>query len=187
MEHEYDIQRYLNADRVIRCLEKRKRLITKEIYNQTLTTHLSYDGLTVHVEAPRIENIVSDNVVACELIDERIKRLKDKQKYFIRFVDTLPRNERESLLNGNAIMEIECLVHNFDKPESIEFVRDTAIERRNLIDAQRIDIILKSEELIMNIRSKAKNNQLKGTSDPTGTKVNTNKEIAGVGSMTRFF
>ncbi len=94
-----------------------------------------------------------------------------------------------------GIMEIECLVHNFDKSESIEFVRDTAIERRNLSKAQRVDIVLRSEILIDSLMERAKNNSLnnlkqnkpKGPVEPVGNYGRTNNhlaEIAGVGSMT---
>ena len=91
-----------------------------------------------------------------------------------------------------GIKEIECLVHNFNKSESIEFVRDTAIERRNLSKAQRVDIVLRSEDLVSSLVKQAKVNQGKRndlTSRPDGPKVNlqTNEnlaEIAGVGPMT---
>lgn len=79
-----------------------------------------------------------------------------------------------------GITKIETLVHDFNKAQSIEFVRDTAIERRNLTKAQRIDIVLKSVELIKALEEKAKRNQLKGTSSPAGEKVNTNKKIANL-------
>lgn len=45
------------------------------------------------------------------------------------------------------------------KTESIEIVRDTAIERRNLSKAQRVDIVLRSDDLIGKIRNQAKENQ----------------------------
>ena len=54
------------------------------------------------------------------------------------------------------IQEIQALVHSFDEDEAIEFVRDTAIERRNITKEQRIDIILRSEELINELEEKAK-------------------------------
>lgn len=128
--NEYDLERYLNLTVIIDELEQRKRETRLSIYNQTLATHIVYDELGMHTKAPKIDYIVSDNVVACELIDERIKRLKDKQKYFIRFIDTLPKNERESLLNGTAsestqekaldeIYEIEtaiCFKYGFKPP-----------------------------------------------------------------------
>lgn len=135
MEHEYDIQRYLNADRVIRCLEKRKRLITKEIYNQTLTTHLSYDGLTVHVEAPRIENIVLDNIMACDCVERKIQRWKLRAKYFTEYLLNLPESKRERLKEGvvddetlDEIREIETAIafhHEYEPPkERIEWLND---------------------------------------------------------------
>lgn len=58
-----------------------------------------------------------------------------------------------------GIKQIDVIVHDFDKSQSINFVRDTAIERRSLTSAQRIDIILRSSDLIDEIVEKAKNNQ----------------------------
>ena len=80
------------------------------------------------------------------------------------------------------IQEIQALVHNFDEDEAIEFVRDTAIERRNITIEQRVDIILKSEELIKELEKKATKNQGKRndlTSGPKEPNVkNTNQTIA---------
>ncbi len=58
-----------------------------------------------------------------------------------------------------GIKQIDVIVHDFDKSQSINFVRDTAIERRSLTSAQRIDIVLRSSDLIDEIVEKAKNNQ----------------------------
>ena len=97
-----------------------------------------------------------------------------------------------------GIMEIECLVHSFDKSESIEFVRDTAIERRNLSKAQRVDIVLRTSDLINAIEEEAqkrargsfKGNQYRVVEESTGADTKKGKtddilaDIAGVGSMT---
>lgn len=58
-----------------------------------------------------------------------------------------------------GIKQIDVIVHDLDKSQSINFVRDTAIERRNLTSAQRIDIILRSSDLIDEIVGQAKSNQ----------------------------
>ncbi|MDV7751737.1 hypothetical protein [Enterococcus casseliflavus] len=145
--NEFDLERYLNITAIIDELEQRKRETRLSIYNQTLATHVVYDELGMHTKAPKIEYIVSDNVVACELIDERIKRLKDKQKYFIRFVDTLPRNERESLLKGTAsesiqekaldeIYEIEtaiCFKYGYQPPDERISVSDNPLDDLDLM------------------------------------------------------
>lgn len=94
------------------------------------------------------------------------------------------------------ITEIQALVHNFDEDEAIEFVRDTAIERRNITKEQRIDIILKSEELISELEEKARERSLKnlkkkessiGTEGPTRQNQRTDDtlgEMAGVSGRT---
>ncbi|GAA2917292.1 ParB/RepB/Spo0J family partition protein [Enterococcus pseudoavium] len=88
-----------------------------------------------------------------------------------------------------GIMEIECLVHNFDKSESIEFVRDTAIERRNLTPVQRADIVLRSDDLIGKIRNQAKENQgarndlTSRSSDPKVKQYSTRKKLADIAGI----
>lgn len=54
---------------------------------------------------------------------------------------------------------INVIYHKLNQEQSIEFVRDTAIERRNLTTVQRVDIVLRSEELVKSIKQKAKARQ----------------------------
>ena len=68
-----------------------------------------------------------------------------------------------------GIKQIDVIVHDFDKSKSINFVRDTAIERRSLTSAQRIDIILRSSDLIDEIVEKAKANQGKRNDITSGS------------------
>ena len=97
-----------------------------------------------------------------------------------------------------GIREIDCLVHDFDKTQAINFVRDTAIERRNLTPAQRADIVLRSSDLVESIEAKARENQKEyygnqykkvdsWSVDHKSTTVNKRKQladIAGVGEST---
>lgn len=69
---------------------------------------------------------------------------------------------------------ISVIYHKLNQEQSIEFVRDTAIERRNLTAVQRVDIVLRSEELVKGIEQKAKARQGTRTDltfGPTGQKV----------------
>lgn len=96
-----------------------------------------------------------------------------------------------------GIEEVQALVHNFDEDEAIEFVRDTAIERRNITVEQRVDIILKSEELITELEEESKKRQLStlkkgdspsGSVEPNGKRTNeTIADMAGTSkaSVTR--
>ncbi|MHC9001027.1 hypothetical protein [Enterococcus bulliens] len=97
---EYDIMKYLNLDFSIKYLEVLQEATSHLIYEQTLATHIAYDELGIHAKAPKVEHIVSDNVEACELIKRRLKRLKEKQVYFTRFMNELTQRERESILSG---------------------------------------------------------------------------------------
>ena len=55
-----------------------------------------------------------------------------------------------------GINEIQALSHELTEDEAIRFVTDTAVERRNLTSAQKIDIVLRSEDLIDNLKSEAR-------------------------------
>ena len=56
-----------------------------------------------------------------------------------------------------GIESIRCNRHDLSESEAIKFVRDTAVERRNLTDAQRLNIILNSEDVIADIEKIKKN------------------------------
>lgn len=97
---EYDIIKYLNLDFSIKYLEVLHEATSHLIYEQTLATHITYDEMGIRTKAPKLEYIISDNVIACELIKERLNRLKDKRVYFTRFMNELSKIERESVLSG---------------------------------------------------------------------------------------
>ena len=54
-----------------------------------------------------------------------------------------------------GIKEIQALSHELDATKAIEFVVDTAIERRNLTKEQKIDIVLRSSGLIKKLEEEA--------------------------------
>lgn len=61
-----------------------------------------------------------------------------------------------------GINEIQALCHELDETKAIEFVVDTAVERRNLTSAQKIDIVLRSSELIKSLEEEAQLNKERG-------------------------
>ena len=129
---EYRIKQYFELDQKIKRLEILLEKTNKEMFQQTLATHLSYsDERGIHVKAPRIETIVIDNVMACELVEKRIERNRTRLKYFRTYLTTLSLNEQQALYNGYAsdnlreqtydeIHEIEtaiCLRERIKPPE----------------------------------------------------------------------
>ena len=60
-----------------------------------------------------------------------------------------------------GIESIKYNRHDLSESEAIKFVRDTAIERRHLTKEQRLNIVLNSEELVSDIKTRAKMNQRK--------------------------
>lgn len=90
-----------------------------------------------------------------------------------------------------GIKQIDVIVHDFDKSQSINFVRDTAIERRSLTSAQRIDIILRSSDLIDEIVEKAESNKGKrndltsGSREPEVENERTNVKLAELANTSK--
>ena len=54
-----------------------------------------------------------------------------------------------------GVKEVQAVVHELSNNEAIEFVVDTAIERRNLTKEQKVDIVLRSSELIRALEEEA--------------------------------
>lgn len=54
---------------------------------------------------------------------------------------------------------IKVIYHKLTKEQSIEFVRDTAVNRRNLTPVQKADVMLKSEDIINELEQAAKKRQ----------------------------
>ena len=93
-----------------------------------------------------------------------------------------------------GIERIDVIIHSFDKEASVAFVRDTAVERRSLTAAQRIDVVLKSEELLGTLQETARANSLrnlKQNNSPTvpmeslGKKGKTSEKIAEIARTSR--
>ena len=59
-----------------------------------------------------------------------------------------------------GITHIQAIVHNLSSGDAVKFATTTAVNRRNLTPAQRIDIALRCTELLEEIKRKAKENQL---------------------------
>ena len=95
-----------------------------------------------------------------------------------------------------GINEIQALSHELDEMKAIEFVVDTAVERRNLTKEQKLDIVLRSDDLISGLKEKAKINSLsnlnnaplsRGTAGPHRESGKTDDklgEMAGVSGRT---
>ena len=59
-----------------------------------------------------------------------------------------------------GIDALEAIQHNFTADQAIEFVRDTAIQRRNLTPEQKLDIIFNTEEMIKSLYEKGRKKQV---------------------------
>ena len=68
-----------------------------------------------------------------------------------------------------GIKEIQALSHELKEDEAIRFVTDTAVERRNLTSAQKIDIVLRSEELIRELEDEARHRMNSGAKMTPGS------------------
>lgn len=57
--------------------------------------------------------------------------------------------------------ELQARVHDLTRVEMLKFVRDTAVERRNLTKAQILNIVLSTDDLVGDLEARAKENQKK--------------------------
>ena len=73
------------------------------------------------------------------------------------------RNRVKALKKLN-IDEVKAIRENLEKDEALKFVRDTAVERRNLTANQRLNIVLNAKDLIEDIQERAKEKRRKAMS-----------------------
>lgn len=70
------------------------------------------------------------------------------------------RNRVKALKKLN-INEVKAIRENLEKDEALKFVRDTAVERRNLTTNQRLNIVLNAKDLISDIQERAREQRKK--------------------------
>ena len=85
--------------------------------------------------------------------------------------------------------------HDLSESKAIKFVVDTAVNRRNLTEAQRLNIVLNSEDVIAEIVENNKNRQLSGLKNQNSSlgsvepndkiPTNTNEEIGKLAGVSR--
>lgn len=71
---------------------------------------------------------------------------------------------RVKALKKLKINEVKAIRENLEKDEALKFVRDTAVERRNLTANQRLNIVLNAKDLIGDIQERAKEKRRKAMS-----------------------
>lgn len=70
------------------------------------------------------------------------------------------RNRVKALKKLN-VNEVKAIRENLEKDEALKFVRDTAVERRNLTANQKLNIVLSAKDLIDDIQERAKEKKRK--------------------------
>ncbi|WP_338500273.1 ParB N-terminal domain-containing protein [Staphylococcus capitis] len=73
------------------------------------------------------------------------------------------RNRIKALKELN-INIVKAIRENLEKDEALKFVRDTAVERRNLTANQKLNIVLSAKDLISDIQERAKEKRRKAMS-----------------------
>ncbi|MCO6199916.1 ParB N-terminal domain-containing protein [Staphylococcus epidermidis] len=67
---------------------------------------------------------------------------------------------RVKALKELNINQVKAIRENLEKDEALKFVRDTAVERRNLTANQRLNIVLNAKDLIGDIQERARKRKL---------------------------
>ena len=62
------------------------------------------------------------------------------------------------------VSTVKAIRENLEKDEALKFVRDTAVERRNLTANQKLNIVLSAKDLISDIQERAKEKRRKAMS-----------------------
>lgn len=68
---------------------------------------------------------------------------------------------RVKALKELNINQVKAIRENLEKDEALKFVRDTAVERRNLTPNQKLNIVLSAKDLINDIQERAKEKKKK--------------------------
>lgn len=137
---DWSVQFYLNLESEIRRLEGVKHLYESNIYNQTLSTHIAYSAdKGVHVEAPRVEKLVIESMMACDLLETRIKRHYKRLRYFRFYLSTIDEETASELREGRLREDVKCSV--IDEIREIE----TAICFQEGIEPPEEEILLSGD------------------------------------------
>lgn len=97
------------------------------------------------------------------------------------------RNRVKALKKLN-INEVKAIRENFKKDEALKFVRDTAVERRNLTPNQKLNVVLNAKDLINDIQERAREKQLSnlkqnkplGSAEPNGEQKSKRKNTSTI-------
>lgn len=97
------------------------------------------------------------------------------------------RNRVKALKKLN-INEVKAIRENFEKDEALKFVRDTAVERRNLTPNQKLNVVLNAKDLINDIQERAREKQLSnlkqnkplGSAEPNGEQKSKRKNTSTI-------
>lgn len=88
-----------------------------------------------------------------------------------------------------GITHIQAIVHNLSSGDAVKFATTTAVNRRNLTPAQRIDIALRCTELLDEIKRKAMERMMSGTLVSKESRVEetgrVSKQIADISKTSR--
>lgn len=97
------------------------------------------------------------------------------------------RNRVKALKKLN-ISEVKAIRENLEKDEALKFVRDTAVERRNLTPNQKLNVVLNAKDLINDIQERAREKQLSnlkqnkplGSAEPNGEQKSKRKNTSTI-------
>lgn len=90
MDHFEVIYKYFHLDSEIHLLKAYKVEVESSFYNRNMFTHVGRTVLGLKLQSFRLENEVINHIEAMEIIDNRIQRIEFKQKYFMRYLHSIP-------------------------------------------------------------------------------------------------
>lgn len=117
-------------------------------------------------ENPKYSALVPEmSVIEWQEFIENVKKFGIRQPIAInKDLTILDGRHRVRACKELGIQKIAAIVNEMDEQQAVEYVRDTAIERRTLSVEQRLDIIFKCEDLMSSLVEDAKKRKIEGGS-----------------------
>lgn len=102
---QWEIKSYFRIDERIQRIKDGIKRLTTFFYNQTLSSYTVWNGYEGMIVGFRVESKVVPFVDTIENMNQRIDRLSKKKRYFDDYLDSLPPEEKEYLIDKYTLEE----------------------------------------------------------------------------------
>lgn len=118
-----DIYRYMSLSLEIDCLTVKSKFYRWEFYQQSFHTGVVFSGYDIRSQAIKIDNSIIKLSELLDAIDEHIKMLKAKRKYWHSYLDSLEQSDQDYLIGKYSEMTIKKTNNLIDR-KAIEEIQE---------------------------------------------------------------